>query len=138
MEKKSSIFKPLLWLAIMVASVMLFNRFDKSMEIITRRNYDMLYLPRQFGFLLFYTVFGGLVYFYAKSLDRRSSILYLILLGLVILIFLVLVITSRMNIEIKVGVEIINAVFITLYLNIKYIFILSGITIARLISIRRE
>ena len=43
-----------------------------------------------------------------------------------------------MNIEIKVGVEIINAVFITLYLNIKYIFILSGITIARLISIRRE
>lgn len=138
MEKKSSIFKPLVFLIIIAGLIMTFNRFDKSMEIITRRNYDMFYLPRQFGFLVFYIMFGALSYFYAKSLDRRSSILYLILLDLVILIYLVLVITWRMNIEIKVGVEIINAVFITLYLNIKYIFILSGITIARLISIRRE
>ena len=62
MEKRSSIFKPLVFLIIIAGLIMTFNRFDKSMEIITRRNYDMFYLPRQFGFLVFYIMFGALSY----------------------------------------------------------------------------
>lgn len=137
MEKKSSIFKPLLWLCLMVVSIIVFNKINVPMEKIARDTFNV-YIPQQFAILIFYMTLGALIYLYAKSLDRKNSWFYLIALGIVIVFYLFFMISWSLQLNINLNPMIMNSIFMAIHPYIKEIFLLAGITLARFISSRRE